>query len=48
VIEVNGNPGLHHHYHVADRAGATRVCIPVLRRVFESRSPAATAAAPLA
>ena len=48
VIEVNGNPGLHHHYHVADRAGATRVCVPVLRRVFETGSAAATAAAPLA
>jgi D-alanine-D-alanine ligase-like ATP-grasp enzyme len=39
VIEVNGNPALHHHYQVADREGATRVCIPVLRRVFESRPP---------
>jgi D-alanine-D-alanine ligase-like ATP-grasp enzyme len=35
VIEVNGNPALHHHYHVADPAGATRVCIPVLRRVLQ-------------
>jgi D-alanine-D-alanine ligase-like ATP-grasp enzyme len=45
VIEVNGNPALHHHYQVADASGATRVCIPVLRRVFESRVswPAATA-----
>jgi D-alanine-D-alanine ligase-like ATP-grasp enzyme len=37
VIEVNGNPALHHHYQVADPAGASRVCIPVLRRVFETR-----------
>ncbi len=37
MIEVNGNPALHHHYQVADPAGAARVCIPVLRRVFESR-----------
>jgi len=43
VIEVNGNPGLHHHYHVADRGGATRVCIPVLRRGFEAAPPAAGA-----
>jgi cyanophycin synthetase len=34
VLEVNGNPGLHHHYQVADREGATRVCVPVLRRVL--------------
>jgi D-alanine-D-alanine ligase-like ATP-grasp enzyme len=30
VIEVNGGPGLHHHYHVADREAATRVCVPIL------------------
>jgi D-alanine-D-alanine ligase-like ATP-grasp enzyme len=34
IIEVNGGPGLHHHYHVADRAGATRVAIPILRRLL--------------
>jgi cyanophycin synthetase len=39
VIEINGNPALHHHYQVADPDGASRVCIPVLRRVFESRPP---------
>ena len=38
VIEVNGHPALHHHYQVADPARATRVCIPVLRRVLESRA----------
>jgi cyanophycin synthetase len=31
IIEVNGGPGLHHHYLVADRAGATRVAVPVVR-----------------
>jgi cyanophycin synthetase len=31
VIEVNGNPGLHHHYQVARREQATRVAIPILR-----------------
>ena len=41
VIEVNGNPALHHHYQVADPAGATRVCIPVLRRVLASREEGA-------
>ena len=39
VLEVNGNPALHQHYQVADPDGATRVCVPVLRRVFESRPP---------
>jgi cyanophycin synthetase len=34
VIEVNGTPGLHHHYHVADRAGATRVAVPILERLL--------------
>ncbi|MGI9610483.1 MAG: hypothetical protein ACR2NL_09360, partial [Acidimicrobiia bacterium] len=34
VLEVNGSPGLSHHYHVADRAGATRVAIPVLERAL--------------
>lgn len=34
IIEVNGGPGLHHHYHVADRAGATRVAEPILRRLL--------------
>jgi cyanophycin synthetase len=35
VIEVNGDPGLHHHYQVADPGQATRVCVPVLRRVLQ-------------
>jgi D-alanine-D-alanine ligase-like ATP-grasp enzyme len=39
VLEVNGNPALHQHYQVADPENATRVCVPVLRRVFESRPP---------
>jgi D-alanine-D-alanine ligase-like ATP-grasp enzyme len=34
VIEVNGGPGLHHHYHVAERTDATRVCVPVLERLL--------------
>jgi D-alanine-D-alanine ligase-like ATP-grasp enzyme len=38
IIEVNGGPGLHHHYHVADRAGATRVAVPVLRRLLDLAS----------
>lgn len=35
VGEVNGNPGLHHHYLVADQLGATRVAIPVLERLLD-------------
>jgi D-alanine-D-alanine ligase-like ATP-grasp enzyme len=35
VIEVNGTPGLHYHYLVADPAGATAVATPVLRRMLE-------------
>ena len=30
VLEVNGAPGLSHHYHVADRAKATPVAGPIL------------------
>lgn len=39
VIEVNGGPGLHHHYHVADRAGATRVCVPILETLLSGSRP---------
>jgi cyanophycin synthetase len=34
VVEVNGTPGIHHHYHVADGANATRVAVPILDRVL--------------
>lgn len=34
VIEVNGTPGLSHHWLVADRAGATRVAEPILERLL--------------
>jgi cyanophycin synthetase len=34
VIEVNAGPGLHHHYHVADREGATQVCVPILEKLL--------------
>jgi cyanophycin synthetase len=30
ILEVNGTPGLSHHYEVADAANATRVAIPIL------------------
>ncbi|MEA2472931.1 MAG: hypothetical protein QOE06_846 [Thermoleophilaceae bacterium] len=34
VLEVNGAPGLSHHYHVADTAQATRVAVPILNRLL--------------
>lgn len=34
VLEVNGAPGLHRHYQVADRGRATRVAVPVLERML--------------
>jgi cyanophycin synthetase len=34
VVEVNGTPGIHHHYHVADGANATRVAVPIIERVL--------------
>jgi len=35
IIEVNGTPGLHYHYQVADDANATHVALPILRRLLE-------------
>jgi hypothetical protein len=37
VVEVNGTPGIHHHYHVADRANATPVAVPILERALQER-----------
>jgi cyanophycin synthetase len=34
VLEVNGVPGLTHHYNVADRAGANRIAVPILRALL--------------
>jgi len=34
VLEVNGTPGIHRHYQVVDRAGATRVAEPILERTL--------------
>ena len=41
VIEVNGTPGFQYHYEVEDRAGATRVAVPVLETLLQEaeRSP---------
>jgi D-alanine-D-alanine ligase-like ATP-grasp enzyme len=34
VLEVNGAPGIHRHYHVADREHATPVAVPILERML--------------
>ena len=34
VLEVNGTPGLHYHYEVAEPANATQVAVPVLRKLL--------------
>ena len=39
VLEVNGTPGLHHHYAVAERSAATPVAVPVLRTLLSVGQP---------
>jgi D-alanine-D-alanine ligase-like ATP-grasp enzyme len=34
ILEVNGTPGLHYHYQVAEPARATRVGVPVLEELL--------------
>jgi cyanophycin synthetase len=34
IVEVNGTPGLHYHYHVADTERASRVALPVLEKLL--------------
>jgi D-alanine-D-alanine ligase-like ATP-grasp enzyme len=36
IIEVNGEPGLQHHYEVADRARATPVAVAILERLLQA------------
>ncbi len=38
ISEVNGGPGLHHHYLVAAPADATPVAVPVLQKLFAAAS----------
>jgi cyanophycin synthetase len=38
VLEVNADPGIHHHYAVADREHATRVAVPILRTVLDDNA----------
>jgi D-alanine-D-alanine ligase-like ATP-grasp enzyme len=40
VVDVNPAPGLHHHHYIANPAAATRVAVPILRALFEDRTPA--------
>jgi cyanophycin synthetase len=35
VIEVNADPGLHHHYQVADPETATPVAVRMLERLLQ-------------
>ncbi len=34
ILEVNGTPGLHYHYEVADPEGATKVAVTILDRLL--------------
>jgi cyanophycin synthetase len=35
VLEVNGPPGLHYHYQIAEPEYAVRVAVPILKRLLE-------------
>jgi hypothetical protein len=41
VIEINGTPGLHHHYLVADPEAATRIAVPIVEAALAERTHAA-------
>jgi D-alanine-D-alanine ligase-like ATP-grasp enzyme len=38
VIEVNGMPGLNHHYNVSDRANAIAVAVPILAALLGTKA----------
>ncbi|HUF83200.1 MAG TPA: hypothetical protein VMQ81_01275 [Acidimicrobiia bacterium] len=40
ILEVNGTPGLHYHYQVADRDGATPVAVSILDTLLSEGAPA--------
>lgn len=40
INEVNTTPSLLHHYNVADRGGASRIAVPILRRMLEGQPSA--------
>jgi cyanophycin synthetase len=37
VLEVNGSPGLHYHYQVADGSVVAPVAVPILAHLLEHR-----------
>ena len=39
VVDANAVPGLHHHGYVADGSTATRVAVPILRKLLEEAAP---------
>jgi D-alanine-D-alanine ligase-like ATP-grasp enzyme len=39
ILEINGTPGLHRHYHLVDRGSVTPVAIPIIKRLL-SQGPA--------
>lgn len=39
IAEVNGNPGIHHHYLVADRPAARDVAVPILKAALSPLVP---------
>lgn len=41
VLEVNGTPGLHYHYQVADLDQATPVAVPILDALLSAADPRA-------
>ena len=34
ILEINGTPGIHRHYQVADRQSATQVAVPIIERLL--------------
>lgn len=42
LLEVNGAPGLHHHYQVNNTEAATPVAVPILRRLLGEGPPRAS------
>ncbi len=42
ITDVNGTPGIHRHYLVADADGATRVAVPILDTLLREHRPGRT------
>lgn len=39
ITDVNGTPGIHHHYLIADRASIVPVAVPILARLLGCEAP---------